>query len=170
MTDDIAELLASATTEETSEPAGVRELAENLMELLGLPLSGPDRWTLVFDQAKTRAGQCRRSTREISLSAPLMSVWTPAQVRDTVLHEIAHALTKGGHGYQWQEMCRKIGADPTRTWGHDGEQEIPGKYTGTCPAGHVVVRHRKPRQPRSCGQCGPWFDIRNLITWTENET
>jgi len=39
------------------------------------------------------------------------------QVRDTILHEIAHAIAghKAGHGWQWKAECRRIGANPNRT-------------------------------------------------------
>ena len=125
-------------------------------------------WTLSFDNARHRAGQCRRRAKEISLSAPLMSIWTIEQCTDTILHEIAHALTSGGHDEEWQAMCVKIGADPTRTWGHLGEQRLPPKWTGRCPNGHETHRDRVASKAVSCGVCSPRFDRRYLITWTRN--
>ena len=49
-------------------------------------------WSVVLDRAKTRAGVCRADRREIGLSAPLTALHSPEEVRDTILHEIAHAL------------------------------------------------------------------------------
>ena len=37
------------------------------------------------------------------------------RVRDTILHEIAHALTPGcGHRLKWQEMPRSLGGEMTK--------------------------------------------------------
>ena len=142
-----------------------RDLARALMDEHGLK-----DWTLAFDRAKNRAGNCIRKQRTISLSKPLMSLWTTGQVRDTILHEIAHALTPDdrGHGREWRVMCRKIGADPTRTWGHDGERQIEGKHLGTCPSGHTIRRHRRSKARVSCSMCNSaGFDSRYLFTWKE---
>jgi predicted SprT family Zn-dependent metalloprotease len=166
---DLTALFASdsvtvATVTSVPEPEGVRELAELLMRQHGL-----DGWTLLFDTSRTRAGQCRYGPREISLSAPLLSLWTRGQQLETILHEIAHALTylttgDRGHGPSWQLTCVRIGAQPTRCWGDDGEERIEGKYTGTCPNGHVLRRHKLTRNARrfSCSQCSLTF------TWTVN--
>ena len=56
-------------------------------------------WSLVFDRAKRRAGICRYDQRVIGLSAPLTALHGEADVRDTVLHEIAHALVGARHGH-----------------------------------------------------------------------
>jgi predicted SprT family Zn-dependent metalloprotease len=126
-------------------------------------------WTLKFDRAKQRAGVCRKREKIISLSAPLMNLWTREQCTDTILHEIAHALTKGGHGYEWQAMCVRIGADPTRTWGSNGEQSLAPKYVGTCPNGHVITRMRLTSAAHriSCSKCAPYYDARYRFTWRE---
>jgi predicted SprT family Zn-dependent metalloprotease len=139
----------------------VRELAVTLLEMHRL-----NGWAVAFDRAATRAGQCRYKEREISLSAKLMQLWTMEQITDTILHEIAHALTPGhGHDAVWQRICLEIGGDPSRTWGHNGEQKIEGRYLGTCPRGHTTRRHRAPKTDRSCGKCSPRFDRRFLLTW-----
>lgn len=149
------------------EPPGIRDLAESLMHQHGL-----DGWTLVFDQGKERAGECQSHLRRLSLSAPLMSLWTRAQCENIIKHEIAHALTPAdhGHGIAWLRMCLTIGADPSRTWGHHGEPEIPGKYLGTCLVGHTITRHRltsKSREHISCSKCSSRYDPRYRFTWTE---
>lgn len=157
---------ATETSTAGPEPAGVRALAEALMARHGL-----DGWTFRFDRALVRAGQCDYKNKEITLSPTLMALWTPAQQQDTILHEIAHALTPKdkGHGPEWQLMCIRIGADPSRTWGHNGEQHAPPKYIGTCPYGHTVGRQKRPpsgpHSARSCTQCSKRFDTRYLFTW-----
>ncbi len=62
-------------------------LAEHLLEVHGL-----HDWTVEFDSAKRRAGVYRFATRTLGLSAPLTTLHPEGEVRDTILHEIAHAL------------------------------------------------------------------------------
>jgi hypothetical protein len=39
---------------------------------------------------------------------------TPTQIKDLILHEIAHALVgRGGHGVAWSEKAREIGERPS---------------------------------------------------------
>lgn len=129
-------------------------------------------WSFKWDNAKRRAGQCRYESREISLSRPLVQLWPYAEVQETILHEIAHALADydAGHGPAWKEAAQRIGAKPERCAPTDALQ-VAGRYTGTCPNGHTVQRHRAVTErtpPISCNRCAPRFDRRYLFTWSEN--
>jgi len=149
---------------DTSTPV-LREFRDMALALMAQ--HGLSNWTFQFDDARRRAGHCRYGSTTLSFSTGLMSIWTPAQQRDTVLHEIAHALNPGDyHGRAWQLTCIRIGADPTTTWGHDGEEELPRKYVGTCPNGHHAYRDR--RAQISCARCSQVFDPQFLFTWTAN--
>ena len=68
---------------------------------------GLDGWTLAFDGAKRRAGVCRYDVRVIGLSAPLTRLHARDEVRETVLHEVAHALVGPRHGHDavWVAQC-----------------------------------------------------------------
>ncbi len=147
----------------------IHTFATDLLEEFGLIEKG---WTVVWDRSKKRAGQCRPSEKHISLSAPLMAIWTLEQAEDTIRHEIAHALTLGhGHDRIWKLTCLEVGADPTRCWGHNGEAQIKGKYVGCCPNGHLTYRNRwtKNMEQRKlgCRKCSPRYDKRYLFTWSE---
>ncbi|WP_432511643.1 SprT-like domain-containing protein [Kineococcus sp. SYSU DK001] len=122
-------------------------------------------WTLVLDRARTRAGVCRADRREIGLSAPLTALHDEAEVRDTVLHEVAHALVGPRHGHDalWRATARRIGCSAERT---STAARVPGAWTGTCPAGHVVTRHRRPSRVVCCGRCGRRPDPANVVSWT----
>lgn len=128
---------------------------------------GLEDWQLVFDRAKKRAGICRSSERTIGLSAPLTVLHTPDQVRDTVLHEIAHALVgpRHGHGPTWQAMAQRLGASPERCLPQDAAS-VPGTWVGTCPAGHTIDRHRRPARVSSCRECSSTFAPDAVFTWT----
>ncbi|WP_432564688.1 SprT family zinc-dependent metalloprotease [Kineococcus sp. SYSU DK003] len=126
---------------------------------------GLDGWTVVLDRARTRAGICRADRREIGLSAPLTALHDEDEVRDTVLHEIAHALVGPRHGHDavWKAMARRIGCSAERT---STAARAPGAWAGTCPAGHVLTRHRRPSRVMACARCGGTFDPANVVTWT----
>ena len=57
-------------------------------------------------EQKKRFGQCDRTTKTISLSKELTRINDISKVKDTILHEIAHALTKGGHNREWKLMVK----------------------------------------------------------------
>lgn len=103
-----------------------KRIAKELMKEHGL-----DDWKFEYDRAVRRFGVCKRKKKVISLSKPLTKLNDEIHVQDTILHEIAHALTKGGHNYQWRLKCREIGCEPTRTYNADVER-LKYKYNYKC--------------------------------------
>lgn len=144
------------------EIAEADALARSLMARHGL-----HDWELHFDRAKRRAGMTRSRDRVISLSAPLVLLHGEHDVRDTVLHEIAHALVgpRAGHGPVWREAAERVGARPQRCLGSE-VPVVPGRWVGTCPRGHTVDRHRRPTAVVSCVTCSRSFDPGALLEWT----
>ena len=69
------------------ELADAESLALELMRQHGLL----PRWKFKFDRAIRRFGCCNEGKRLISLSARLTELNSEYEVRDTILHEIAHA-------------------------------------------------------------------------------
>ncbi|GAB2683235.1 SprT-like domain-containing protein [Thalassiella azotivora] len=139
-----------------------RRMATALMRGHGL-----DDWTLVYDRARTRAGICRPARREIGLSRALTALHPPEEVRDTVLHEIAHALVGTDHGHDevWRRAAVAIGCSGRRCVDR-GSPRPDAPWQGTCPAGHVAHRYRVPQRVQSCRRCSPSFDPRHLLRWT----
>ncbi|XVU23945.1 SprT-like domain-containing protein [Actinoplanes sp. CA-054009] len=139
-----------------------RDLATDLMARHNLT-----GWRLLFDNAKTRAGACRSDRREITLSRPLIGLYSPEQVTDTMLHEIAHALAGSGHGHDkvWRATARRIGYTGGRCLPVDAPQ-VDGAWAGVCPAGHRTTAHRRLVRVRSCPKCSPRFDVEARYTWT----
>jgi len=145
-------------------------LARDLMEVHGLFEDYYDPWTFKFDNAKRRLGCCNYTRRTISISKPLVLINDEATVRDTILHEIAHALTPGAkHGPQWKTKCREIGAKPERC-ATDAE-EVEAAWEGTCPeCERVYKRHRLSKGIREKSQChcitGPdRYDLTKTLKW-----
>ncbi len=127
-----------------------------------LPYRG---WNFQFDNAKRRFGQCRFSKRTISLSKPLTIANDEAQVRDTILHEIAHALAgaSAGHGPIWKNMCAFVGANPQRCYTSNEVSSVQAPYALYCPTCDVVVEERFRRTNTS------WLhkNCRTGLEWVE---
>ena len=126
-------------------------------------------WAFRFDRAVRRAGQTNFTTRTISLSKPLTELCDEAQVRDTILHEIAHALAGPAHGHDqtWRSIASSLGARP-RARNHF--PQVPGRYVAVCPNGHRHTRHRKPRGQVSCGWCSRTYSEKHRLIFVETET
>jgi predicted SprT family Zn-dependent metalloprotease len=139
-------------------------MAEYLLEVHGL-----EDWEVVYDNAKLRAGICKYAERTIGLSAPLTAVHTEDDVRDTILHEIAHALVGPRHGHDrtWQAMARRIGSSGDRCVSPESPTP-PAAWLGACPGGHTLERHRRPERVLTCGLCSPRFDLAHVYTWTHH--
>lgn len=139
----------------------VRRLAEQLIAEHGL-----EGWTFAFDRAVRRAGKCSYGTRTISLSAPLARLHDEVEVTETLLHEIAHALTPGeGHSATWRRVALRIGSSGERCV-DSAAPSVPGDWVGVCGVGHRVERHRAPQRVVSCSKCSPRFSTDHLFTWT----
>jgi len=76
-----------------------------------------ESWCISFDNAKRRAGVCKMSSKEISFSVSHIENNSIEIIRDTILHEFAHAIAfemygHAGHGQPWKNIAQKIGATP----------------------------------------------------------
>jgi ribulose-5-phosphate 4-epimerase/fuculose-1-phosphate aldolase len=91
--------------------AAALELATALMAEHGLC-----GWRIKLDHARRRAGLCDFSAKVISLSRHYVRHAEPDHIRDTILHEIAHALVGPRHGHDavWRRKAREIGCTATR--------------------------------------------------------
>src|SRR5690242_13087862 len=79
-----------------------RRLACELLDVHGL-----EGWSFAFNRSKRDLGICRFGPRLIELSVHFVERNAGKVVRDTLLHEIAHALVGPGHGHDavWRRMC-----------------------------------------------------------------
>ncbi len=125
-------------------PADAMNLAIFLMRQHGLI-----GWRFRFDHAKRRFGSCVPSLKLITLSRTLTLMNPEPEVRDTLLHEIAHALEPtDGHGPRWKAACRRIGAKPARCF-TDAQVVTPPRRPAACELG--------------CPKCDQWSDRRRLM-------
>lgn len=122
-------------------------LARTMMDQHGL-----HRWKFAWCNDKTTAGWCFYSQKTIKFSTHFLEMGD-FHIKQTILHEIAHALVGSGHGHDavWKAKGREIG--------YVGERCLPqeikhpdGKYLGVCVNGHEVHRHRK-----TSAMLGEWY-------------
>ncbi len=94
------------------ELSNVQLLADHLLNEHELFKKG---WRFSFDRAKRRAGCCRYSKKEITL-AKAYAEQEELKIKNTILHEIAHALVgpKHGHNEIWKQKALEIGCDAER--------------------------------------------------------
>lgn len=123
-------------------------VAEALVQQHGL-----DGWSFQFDSAQKRAGACDFNTKVISLSRLYCIKASDAAVRDTILHEIAHALAgpKHNHDATWKRIARSIGCTADRCHTVDF---APAKYIASCS--RCAWHQKKNRRLRGavCRRCG----------------
>ena len=125
-------------------------------------------WSFGFDNAKTRAGLCNYTDKRITVSRYLAARYEDDEIHQVLLHEVAHAIagTRAGHGEQWRKVAADLGYEGKRL--HDGAiADELAPWVGTCPAGHVHYRYRKPVRPLACGKCSRKYDAANGISWVK---
>lgn len=139
-------------------------------DLIALHLPG-SAWTFGFDRAVRRAGACHHADRRITVSRHLAERAEEDEVRQVLLHEVAHALAghRAAHGPRWRAAAARIGYTGSRL--HDRPvAEEQATWVGVCPAGHEHRRFRRPSRPTSCGSCSRSFSRSALITWRRATT
>ena len=127
-------------------------------------------WSFIFNNRKKSFGLCSFNKKTIELSLNFVYSMTENAIKDTIIHEIAHALTPGhGHDYIWKRKCVELGGDGKRCGDYnkfDGGKKTQdevyskiSKYTLTCPCcGNKIYLNRKPKRSYSCGNHGVGYN------------
>jgi predicted SprT family Zn-dependent metalloprotease len=112
-------------------------------------------WRFDFDRARKRFGCCYHVKQLITLSEPLTLLNDEDQVRDVILHEIAHARAghRAGHGPLWRVHARAMGARPERCY-RPTVVTPAAPYVAPCQGcKHPFKMFRRPKRERSCSRC-----------------
>jgi predicted SprT family Zn-dependent metalloprotease len=131
-----------------------KALARALMDAHGL-----SHWKLAFHRRKRQLALCHHGKKTIYLSRPYVELNDENSLRDTVLHEIAHALVGPGHGHDlmWMAKAAELGARPEAC---DDVARMPdGKYQATCDGcgrtHHSLGVAQSPNPPARHCHCRP---------------
>lgn len=110
----------------------------------------------IFNGGKRRFGVYYLRRNTIGLSRYLTELNNEQQVRDTILHEIAHALTPyHKHDDVWVAKALEIGCDGKRCFTNE-VQRPKGQITLECPKCKVeipIYRITKNTGSQCCGRC-----------------
>ena len=99
-------------------------------------------WKIVLTNNKVQLGAVRYSTKTMFLANRLSEV-TEDELKEVVLHEIAHILTpKHNHDKVWKARAKELGCSGKRTVSFGRMPDF--KYLVTCEScDFVTFRHRK---------------------------
>lgn len=124
---------------------------------------GLSAWSFSWDHAKTRFGSCDHNRKVITLSRILSPKQELDEVRNTILHEIAHALVghKNGHNKIWKSKALEIGCDGQRC---SDNATVTASFKGSCPNCKTII-HRHRRKRVSCSKCDSRFNPKYIFQW-----
>lgn len=133
-----------------------RELEQSTLKLLAE--HGINGWVVSFDNAEGRAGRCNFTEQRISYSVLFMLTATPEERRNTVLHEVAHAVTgpNRGHGAEWEANFVALGGNGSAVAYASSESYTEDRYSwiGVCPTcGDRTGFHEAPEDVWGCMKC-----------------
>ena len=153
--------------------ASTRDDAKHLYEIERQAWGLMDRhglkgWSFQFNDASRRSGVCDFDTKVIGLSRQYGVHANSGQVRNTILHEIAHALVGPGHHHDkvWRAMARSIGCTGDRC--HDVDF-APPRYIMSCQGCGWAQTRNARRKGLVCRTCGKAvrFRLYSKSAWSE---
>lgn len=125
----------------------IRKMAYELMHQYNLLETG---WQFYFNDNRSRLGVCKEYNKSIELSIWHVNNSPFESVKNTLLHEIAHAIVgcRHQHNNVWRSKAIEIGCNGERC----GVMNSPKKYTGICPNCERRISVNR-RTDRACAVC-----------------
>lgn len=150
--------------------------AETLAKAL-MAKHGLTEWEFMWTRGKRTFGVCHTSKKGkfIKLSKILVGLNEEWKVKDTILHEIAHALVghKHGHDKVWKAKCVEIGAIPEMYYDCKDVIQPDLRYVAIC--GACQKKHTRGRTPKysqvacGCQRNKPW-SAKILLVFKDSKT
>lgn len=139
---------------------------KNEARRLGYPIDELKLYHLYLIDSPRSYGRCQYSKTGTTIAINKNYLANPQAARDTIVHEIAHALTKGDHhGAKWKATGDAIGAKWNLTMTRTAQREdIPDlqencKYIIQCPKCEQLYKYQRcsdaVKHPNlyRCGKC-----------------
>jgi len=141
-----------------AEMDAIAEMARKLMVKHQL-----SDWRFQFDQGTKRAGCCRYQAQIISISIHYARHCSEAEVKDAILHEIAHALVGEGHHHDvvWKAKSLEIGCSGRI---YHEIQFTPPRYIVKCQNNCWVATAERKRRGGIYKKCHGKIDY---LTYTD---
>ena len=110
-------------------------------------------WRFTYDDATKRGGVCLYKDKMISISQQFCLRADEAEITDTLLHEIAHALVGPNHGHDavWKAKALEIGCSGNRT---HNIHFTPPKFIVSCSLCDWHIGREKRSRELVCKHCG----------------
>ena len=110
------------------------------------------QWSFQFDNGTKRAGCCHYTTQVLSLSHEFAKRAPAEEIKDTILHEIAHALVGKEHHHDdvWRAKALEIGCSGRRC--HDLQFTLP-RYIVKCERSCWVATAERRKRGVICKRC-----------------
>ena len=126
-------------------------------------------WSYSPTSDKRRIGVCNYSSKTIGISEPLSTCVGLDEVKQAIIHEVAHALvgSEVGHGKLWKETVEALGGVPVVELVIPGVLEVDS-WRGECNKGHQISMAAAPRRVRSCHYCSDSFEVENILHWSKD--
>jgi predicted SprT family Zn-dependent metalloprotease len=141
--------------------------AEDLaLELMGQ--HGLSDWKFDWHNRKRALGTCNQTKKTIFLSKTFVPELEISQVKNTILHEIAHAIVgvRQGHNHIWKRKAIEIGCTGDRC--SKVKVNIKAKYSAECNCGASHVAHRRPKRDAWCICKGRAFIQSEKLVFVQN--
>ena len=117
-------------------------------------------WQFKFGKSKRAVGMCKFKPKVIEISKHWIVLLEDDEIKDVILHEIAHALTPHdkGHCNAWKAACRRIGARAERV--HRNSVRPDPAYVAVVDGKIAQTYYRKPSQRiiKEFATGKRWFD------------
>lgn len=108
-------------------------------------------WSFKYNNSFSCNGSCCHAKKTITLSRVWVLINDEPKVLNTILHEIAHALTRGhDHDQVWRKKAIEIGCDGERC---AKTTENITKYEGIFTCGHSVKANKRDFNRYRCLRC-----------------
>lgn len=120
--------------------------------------NGLTGWRTEISRGRRTIGMCMYNTKTIKLSKYHLEKDDDVYIKDTIIHEVAHALNPDDkHGPSWRKTARALGGTGDQYTKHS---DYPSKWATMCANGHESKMFRWNQKSIYNCKCGSLMYIR----------